>query len=310
MKIFPSLTLNKLKEGLSKTRENLFNKITEVISRKAVLDEDMFDELESVLLNSDLGNELTEKIITKSRASLLKISDRSVENIKRIMSEELLSFFDKEINSNFNSNVDNYKPYVILIAGVNGSGKTTSIAKLANKYKLEGKKVIIASADTYRAAANDQLKSWSTQIGVELVEVNSQDPASVVYKTIETAIDNNLDIIVIDTAGRLHTNSNLMRELEKIITITKKLLDYAPNEVLLVLDSNYGQNIISQVNEFNKIIKITGLILTKLDGTAKGGAILQLYLKNKLPVKYIGVGETLEDLQEFNTRLFIKATIN
>ncbi len=310
MKIFQNLGLNKLKEGLTKTRINLFNKITEVISRKAIIDEETFNELEAILLSSDLGSELTEKIISKTRTSLLNINDRSLENIKKIMRDELLSIFDKELNSINHSEIEKFKPYVIMIVGVNGTGKTTTLAKLANKYKLEGKKVIIASADTFRAAANTQLKTWSNRVGVDLVEVNSNDPSSVVYDTLNIAIINRYDIVLIDTAGRLHNNLDLMEELHKILKVTNKLLDYAPNEVLLVLDSNSGQNIIAQVDAFNKSIKITGLILTKLDGTAKGGAILQISLKNKLRVKYLGIGETVDDFQEFNAKLFIEAFIN
>lgn len=309
MKIFPNQALKRLKDGLSKTRNNLFNRISEIISRKAIIDDDTFDELEAILLSSDLGSELSEKIISKARTSLLNIKDRSLENIKKIMRDELLSIFDQDINSNYNSELDKYRPYVILIVGVNGSGKTTTIAKLANKYKLEGKKVIIASADTYRAAANDQLKTWTKQVGVELVEVNSKDPSSVVFDTINIAVNNYYDIVLIDTAGRLHNNKNLMQELSKIIKVTNKLLNYAPNEVLLVLDSNSGQNIILQVDEFNKNAKISGLILTKLDGTAKGGAVLQIS-KNKLPIRYLGIGEAVEDFQEFNSELFIDAILN
>ncbi|MCX6173725.1 MAG: signal recognition particle-docking protein FtsY [Ignavibacteriales bacterium] len=310
MKIFPNQTLNKLKEGLSKTRNNLFNKISEVISRKAIIDDDTFDELEAILLSSDLGSELTEKIISKTRTSLLNVNDRSLESIKNTMKDELLSIFDRGINPNYHSELEKFKPYIILIVGVNGSGKTTTIAKLANKYKLEGKKVIIASADTYRAAANAQLKTWSKRVGVEIVEVNSKDPSSVVFETINIALNNNYDIVLIDTAGRLHNNKNLMLELTKIIKVTNRLLHYAPNDVLLVLDSNSGQNIILQVDEFNKSTKISGLILTKLDGTAKGGAILQIASQNKMPIKYLGIGEAIEDIQEFNAELFIDAIIN
>lgn len=310
MKIFPNQALNKLKEGLSKTRNNLINRISEVISRKAIIDDDTFDELEAILLSSDLGSELTEKIISKARTSLFNVKDRSLENIKKIMRDELLNILSQDINSNNHSELEKFRPYVILIVGVNGSGKTTIVAKLANKYKLEGKKVIIASADTYRAAANDQLKIWSKRVGVELVEVNSKDPSSVVFDTLNIAVNNNYDIVLIDTAGRLHNNKNLMQELTKIIKVSNKLLYYAPNEVLLVLDSNSGQNIILQVDEFNKSTKISGLILTKLDGTAKGGAILQISYKNKLPIKYLGIGEAVEDFQEFNAEWFIDAILN
>ena len=310
MKIFQNLLLNKLKEGLSKTRNNLFNKITEVISQKAILDEEIINELEAILLSSDLGSELTERIISRTRSSLLNINDRSLENIKNIMREELLSIFDKEVNYNNHLETEKFKPYVIMIVGVNGSGKTTTLAKLANKYKLEGKRVIIASADTFRVAANDQLKMWSDRVGVELVEVNSNDPSSVVYDTLNIAISKGYDIVLIDTAGRLHNNSDLMDELAKILKVTNKLLYYAPNEVLLILDSNSGQNVISQVDAFNKSTKITGLILTKLDGTAKGGAILQISLDKNIPVKYLGIGESIDDLQEFNTAIFIDAIIN
>lgn len=310
MKIFPNQVLNKLKEGLSKTRNNLFNKINEVISRKATIDSDTIDDLESVLLSSDLGVELTEKIISKTRTSLLSVQDRSLENIKRIMKCELLSLYEKDFKPVHYSDYKTYKPYVILILGINGSGKTTTVAKLAHKYKLEGKKVIIASADTYRAAANDQLISWAKRIDIDLVEGNSKDSASVIFDTLNIAVNNNYDIVLIDTAGRLHNNKNLMQELTKIINVSKRQLDYAPNEILLVLDANSGQNIILQVNEFNKITNLTGLILTKLDGTAKGGAVLQICLNKKFTVKYLGLGEKIEDLHEFNFDLFIEAIFN
>ena len=218
--------------------------------------------------------------------------------------------FNQNIDSNCKSEIERYIPYIILIIGVNGSGKTTTIAKLANKYKLEGKKVIIVSSDTYRAAANDQLKILSKRVGVELFEANSKDPSSVVFDALVIAAKNNYDIVLIDTAGRLHNNTYLMLELKKIIKITNKLFYYAPNEILLVLDSNVGQNIILQIDEFNKNTTISGLILTKLDGTAKGGAILQIYAKNKIPIKYLGIGENIEDFQEFNFQLFIEAIIN
>ena len=279
------------------------------MSKKAIINGDILEKLEAILLSSDLGSELTEKIIIKARTTLLNIEDRSIENIKKVIGDELFSIFDQNIHSNNHSELEKYRPYIILIIGVNGSGKTTTIAKLANKYKLEGKKVIIASADTYRAAANDQLKTWSKRIGVELVEVNSKDPSYVVFDALNIAVKNNFDIVLIDTAGRLHNNANLMLELKKIIKVTNRFLHYAPNEVLLVLDSNSGQNVIAQVDEFNKSTKITGLILTKLDGTAKGGAILQICAKKKIPVKYLGTGEEVDDFHDFDLKLFIEAIV-
>ena len=306
--MFKNFNLNKLKEGLTKTRNNLVNKITETISRKAKVDEDTIEELEEILISSDIGLDTSERIIEKARSLLLKESDRSTEKIKEIIKGELVSIVENE-NGYTNDKYNEYKPYVILIIGVNGSGKTTSIGKLAHNFKSAGLSVIVGSADTFRAAANDQLDIWAKRAGVEIMQGNSSDPSAVAFDTIKAAKKQNTDVVLIDTAGRLHTQKNLMDELGKIKKVISSNLPYAPNEIYLVLDGTAGQNALYQVNEFEKYTNITGLIITKLDGTAKGGIVFQICSTKKIPVKYIGVGEGIEDLQDFDAGKFVEAIV-
>ncbi len=308
MGIFNNINFDKLKSGLTKTREKLFNKITETITGKAVIDETTIDEIEEILISSDIGFDTSEKIIQNVRSLLKNEKDRSSLNIIQIVKNELTSIVDLYAGNDFKNNIENNKPYVILIVGVNGAGKTTTIGKLAYNYRNAGLKVIVGAADTFRAAANEQLEIWAKRADVEIIQrQQGADPSSVAFDTLNHAIKGHFDIALIDTAGRLHTKSNLMEELDKLKRTMKKVIPDAPDETLLVIDGTTGQNAIFQVEEFLKVSNITGLVVTKLDGTAKGGVIFQICNKLKMPVKYIGVGEGIDDLQTFNPNLFVNA---
>jgi fused signal recognition particle receptor len=309
MSLFKNFNLNKLKEGLSKTRDKIFNSITETVTGKAVIDELTLDQIEEILLGSDIGFDTTEKIIESVKRNLKSEKDRSGENIIEIVKQELTEVLSitksngKELSAN--------KPYIILIVGVNGVGKTTTIGKLANNYKKIGKKVIVGAADTFRAAANEQLEIWAKRADVDIIQsLKGTDPSSVVFETVKKSLDENYDVVLIDTAGRLHNKTNLMNELDKIRRVIKKLLPDAPHETLLIVDGNTGQNAILQAEEFAKVTNISGLVITKLDGTAKGGVVFQIVAKQHIPVKFIGVGEGIDDLQEFDTKAFVEAIFN
>ncbi len=309
MKLFKNLNFDKLKGGLSKTREKIFTSISETISGKAKLDEEILDDLEEILITSDIGMDTSEKIIEATREFLKGEKDRTEENVINVIKNELVYTLEENNDgvSEF-SRLDNYKPYVILIVGVNGAGKTTTIGKLAHNYKKAGLQVVIGSADTFRAAANEQLEIWANRAGVEVVQrEHGADPSSVAFETLTAAKQKNADIVIIDTAGRLHTKNNLMEELKKIKKVLAKVLDYAPNDTFLVIDGNTGQNGLIQAREFSKFTELTGLIVTKLDGTAKGGIIFQITAEQNVPVKYIGVGEGIEDLQTFDSKEFVNA---
>ncbi|NOX67211.1 MAG: signal recognition particle-docking protein FtsY [Chlorobi bacterium] len=311
MAILKNINFNKLKQGLSKTKDKLFTGITEAISTKAVFDEDILDELEEILITSDIGMDTAMKIIHNTRAELYYLNDRSKEAIISTLKNEMKTVLLNAIQNTDNSDstdISTNKPYVILVVGVNGAGKTTTIGKLAYNYKKAGYSVLIGSADTFRAAANEQLDIWAKRADVEIVQKETgADPSSVVYETLNIAKSENTDIVLIDTAGRLHTKSNLMKELEKIKTVMGKVVPHAPNEVYLVVDGNSGQNVLVQAREFSKVTELTGLIVTKLDGTAKGGVVFQISAQQKIPIKYIGVGEKIEDLQDFDASKFIEA---
>lgn len=309
MSLFKNFNFNKLKDGLSKTRDKIVNSITETVTGKAVIDEITLDQIEEILLSSDIGFDTTEKIIDSVKKNLKSEKDRSSENIIEIVKQELTDVLSVS-NSN-NNETKNIKPYIILIIGVNGVGKTTTIGKLANNYKKIGKKVIVAAADTFRAAANEQLEIWAKRADVDIVQSEKgTDPSSVVFETVKSSIEKNYDIVLIDTAGRLHNKTNLMNELDKIRRVIKKLLPDAPHETLLIVDGNTGQNAILQANEFSKVTDISGLVITKLDGTAKGGVVFQIVAKQNIPVRFIGVGELIDDLQEFNSKAFVEAIFN
>jgi len=309
MKFFSNINLNRLKEGLSKTRDKLVTKITETFSGKAVIDDYTLNELEKILISSDLSSELAEKIINNLKINLKTEKDRTLSNILELLKNELLKILNTE-QTNISSDgfKDKVKPYVILIVGVNGVGKTTTIGKLARNFKKAGNKVIVGAADTFRAAANEQLDIWAQRAGVEIIQQNKgADPSSVAFETVKKAVDENYDIVLIDTAGRLHSKVNLMNELNKINKAIGKVLQGAPQDTYLVLDATLGQNAIVQAEEFSKVTKLTGLIITKLDGTAKGGTIFQICEAHKTPVKYIGIGEKIDDLQTFDPKLFVDA---
>ena len=309
MKLFSNLNFNRLKDGLSKTRNKLVNTITETFTGKAVIDDNTLNELEEILISSDLSADLSEKIINNLKTNLKSEKDRTLENILDFLKKELLQILKVE-DDNFHqkNNLENLKPYVILIVGVNGVGKTTTIGKLAYNFKQSGNKVIVGAADTFRAAANEQLDIWAQRAGVEIIQQDKgSDPSSVAFETVKKGVDEGFDIVIIDTAGRLHSKVNLMNELNKIKRAIEKVLPGAPHDTYLVLDATVGQNALIQASEFSKVITTSGLVITKLDGTAKGGAIFQICEKHNVPVRYIGVGEKIDDLQSFDPNLFVDA---
>lgn len=303
MSLFKNFSLEKIKKGLEKTKEKFVNKISETLTGKAKIDIETIEKLEEILITADIGAETTEIIIENLKKELKNEHDRSSENILKLLKNNLSEVL-------IDGRIDNisYKPYVILIIGVNGVGKTTSIGKIANNFKNLGKKVLIVAADTFRAAANEQLEIWSKRAGVEIYQGNkNSDPSSVVFDALNKSLKEDFDIVLIDTAGRLHNKVNLMNELGKIDRIIYKVLNKKQDETLIVIDANNGQNAIIQVQEFSKILTLSGIIVTKLDGTAKGGIIFNLCQKFKIPVKFIGVGEGIDDLQEFNKIDFINS---
>jgi fused signal recognition particle receptor len=308
MGMFDNFNFSKLKEGLSKTRNNIVNTISETISGKAVIDDKTLEEIEEILITADIGYDTAVRIIENTRINLKSEKDRSELNILETVKKELVSVFNFPGTAGDDDKIKKYHPYVILIVGINGVGKTTTIGKLAHNYKKAGLKVIVGAADTFRAAANEQLDIWAKRANVEIVlNKKGTDPSSVAFDTAQKAIKENYDIVLIDTAGRLHNKTHLMDELNKIKRSISKVLPYAPNDTFLVLDGNTGQNAIVQAEEFSKVTDLTGLIVTKLDGTAKGGVIFQITAKQKIPVKYIGMGEGIDDLQTFIPEQFVNA---
>ncbi|MBZ0199999.1 MAG: signal recognition particle-docking protein FtsY [Ignavibacteriaceae bacterium] len=307
MSLFDNLNYKKLKEGLTKTRKKIVNSITEAVNGTAVVDEKTLEEIEEILITSDIGFDTAELIIAKARIKLRKEKDRAGETLVEIIKKELTDVLNVD-KSYLQLEVEKYKPFVILIIGVNGVGKTTTIGKLAHNFKKAGLKVMVGAADTFRAAAGEQLDIWAKRAGVEIVQKpHGADPSSVAFETVQLAKKNNMDVILIDTAGRLHNKLHLMDELGKIKRAISKVLPNAPNETFLVLDSNTGQNALVQADEFSKVTNITGLIITKLDGTAKGGMVFQIVNKQKIPIRYIGVGEGIDDLQTFDSKMFVEA---
>lgn len=297
---------DKLKQGLSKTKQSFNDKVNNVFSAFRKVDEELLEELEEALIMSDVGVETSTKIITKLRDRIKKQNLKEAEEVKQALREEIQNIFDEVDNS---LHLDT-KPSVILVVGVNGVGKTTSIGKIANRLKQDGKKVVIAAADTFRAAAVEQLEIWANRAGCPIVKKEEgADPASVVYDAIKKTKEENADVLICDTAGRLHNKKYLMDELEKIKRVIDKELPDASKEILLVLDATTGQNAILQVQAFKETVDITGLVLTKLDGTAKGGVVIGITNENHMPVKFIGVGEQIDDMEVFNSEDFVKAII-
>ena len=305
-KLFSKEKKETLDSGLKKSKDSFFNKISKVIVGKSKVDDEVLDNLEEVLISSDVGVKTTLKIIDHIEDRVKKDKFISSDELDTILKEEITKIIcDSQDDDDFLSIGDN-KPHVILVVGVNGVGKTTSIGKMANHYKSLGLKVMIGAADTFRAAAIDQLEVWSNRVGVELVKQKmGSDPASVSYDTLESAINKNIDVVLIDTAGRLHNKTNLMNELGKIKRVLQKKNVNAPHEVLLVIDGSTGQNAFEQAKQFTSVTEITSLAVTKLDGTAKGGVVLGISDQFNIPIKFIGVGEGIEDLQVFNKIEFV-----
>ncbi len=296
--------LSKFKKGLSKTRQILTTDIDELFSAGKKSDEDILEKLEEILISSDIGIEITMDIVEKLSKKFQKQSNP--EALKHELKKELLALFPE--NKDTTTPAEITKPYVIMVVGVNGTGKTTTLGKLAMRYTSSGKKVLIAAADTFRAAAIEQIEIWANRSNSSIVKhKQGADPAAVAFDGVEASIARGIDILLIDTAGRLHTQKNLMEELKKIKRSVGKRLTGAPHEVLMVLDATTGQNSISQAKLFDEAVGITGLALTKLDGTAKGGIAAAIAKNMNLPLKYIGVGEGIEDIEDFNAELFINA---
>ena len=294
---------DKLKQGLAKTKSAVFGQINEVVKNFRKVDEEFLEELEEIMICADMGASTTEKVLEELRDRIKTDNIKNAEDVKAVLGEILMAQVGEGEPLRLETS-----PSVILVIGVNGVGKTTSIGKIANNLRKDGKKVIVAAADTFRAAAIEQLAIWCDRAGVELVRQNEgSDPASVVYDAIAAANKRKADVLIIDTAGRLHNKSNLMDELAKINRIISRELPNASRETLLVLDATTGQNAVMQAKKFRETAEITGLILTKLDGTAKGGAIFSIKDEINLPVKYIGVGEHIDDMQPFDAKMFIDA---
>ena len=297
---------DKLKQGLNKTKSSFDEKINNVFSNFRKVDEEFLDELEEVLIMSDIGMDTSIKIIGSLRERIKKENIKDEEDVKQALREEMQKILDV---TDISLHLDT-QPSVILVIGVNGVGKTTSIGKMANRIKKEGKSVIIAAADTFRAAAVEQVEIWAKRSGSKIVKRDEgTDPASVVFEAIQELKKDNADVLICDTAGRLHNKKYLMDELLKIKKVIDKELPDAKKEVLLVLDATTGQNAISQVKAFKETVDITGLVLTKLDGTAKGGVVIGIVAENKIPVKFIGVGEQIDDMEIFNSEEFVNAII-
>ena len=297
-----------LDEGLSKTKENVFAKITRAVAGKSKVDDEGLDELENVLVTSDVGVDTTLKIIKRIEERVARDKYVSTSELTTILRQEIASL----LTENGSADGDSFdlpsgtKPYVIMVVGVNGVGKTTTIGKLAHRFRQAGKSVVLGAADTFRAAAVEQLEIWSERVGVPIIKQQmGSDPASVAYDTVSSAVANGVDVVIIDTAGRLHNKVNLMNELTKIKRVMQKVVPDAPHEILLVLDGSTGQNAFEQARQFTAATEVNALAVTKLDGTAKGGVVIGISDQFKIPVKYIGLGEGIDDLQIFRKKEFV-----
>jgi fused signal recognition particle receptor len=296
--------------GLEKTKQSFFSKITRALVGKSKVDDEVLDNLEDILISSDVGVATTLKIIKRIEERVSRDKVVGTAELNGILRDEISSLLE-ENNSNQNGQLEisfpsDGNPYVIMVVGVNGVGKTTTIAKLAHQFKKSGKKVVLGAADTFRAAAVDQLIIWAERVGVPIVQQGmGADPASVAFDTLQSAKSQNADVVIIDTAGRLHNKVNLMNELSKIKRVMEKIIPDAPHEILLVLDGSTGQNAFEQAKQFSETTAINALAITKLDGTAKGGVVIGISDQMKIPVKYIGVGEKMEDLQLFDRKVFV-----
>lgn len=299
-----------LEQGLSRTKESVFSRISRAIIGKSKVDDDLLDELEEILITSDVGVETTLNIIRRIEERIARDKYVGTSELNSILRKEIINLLLENRLEEADDFVlpEQHKPYVIMVVGVNGVGKTTTIGKLAYQYKERGYKVLLGAADTFRAAAVDQLTIWSERAGVPLVKQKmGSDPASVAFDTLQSAVSQNYDLVIIDTAGRLHNKINLMNELSKIQKVMQKVIPDAPHEVLLILDASTGQNAIEQAKQFTAATEVNALALTKLDGTAKGGVVIGISDQFKVPVKYIGIGEKITDLQVFNRRRFVES---
>ena len=303
-----------LNQGLEKTREGFFSKITKAIAGKSTVDEEVLDDLENALVSADVGIETTVKIIEQIELRVAKDKYLNTADLNNILKEEIQNILVAAPQDNSYENYElpaGHKPHIILVVGVNGVGKTTTIGKLAHNFKLAGKSVLLGAADTFRAAAVDQLTIWSERAGVPIVKKDmGSDPAAVAFDTVNSGVAKNVDVIIIDTAGRLHNKAYLMDELTKIKRVIQKVIPDAPHEVMLVLDGSTGQNALEQAKHFTAATNVTALTITKLDGTAKGGVVLAIANQFKIPVKFIGVGEKAEDLLVFNKMDFVDSLFN
>jgi fused signal recognition particle receptor len=310
MGLFTSDKKKNLDKGLEKTKESVFKKLSRAVVGKSRVDDEVLDNLEEVLITSDVGVDTTLRIIERIESRVSKDKFLNTSELNAILKEEIVLLLEEnnsDLVSGFEDNLPT-TPYVIMVVGVNGVGKTTTIGKLAHHFKQGGKKVVLGAADTFRAAAVDQLSIWADRVGVEIVKQDmGSDPASVAFDTLASAVSGNADVVIIDTAGRLHNKVNLMNELTKIRRVMQKVIPEAPHEILLILDGSTGQNAFEQAKEFTKATDVNALALTKLDGTAKGGVVLGISDQFQIPVKYIGIGEKLEDLQIFDRNEFVNS---
>lgn len=312
LNIFSKERKEKLDNGLEKTKKSFLDKLSHAVVGKSTIDDDVLDSLEETLLTSDVGVDTTLEIINRIKTRVARDKYVGIKELNRLLCEEIADMLSQKVDGSEVEDIKNSQyPYVILVVGVNGVGKTTTIAKLANLFKKSGLKVMLGAADTFRAAAIEQLQFWGDKVGVPVVKQQmGSDPASVAFDTLNSAVANKADVVIIDTAGRLHNKVALMNELTKIKNVAKKVIPSAPNEVLLVLDGSTGQNAFEQARQFSQATEVNSLAITKLDGTAKGGVVIGISNMLKVPVKYIGLGEKLDDLQPFNRKEFVESLFN
>jgi len=310
MSFLDKIGFTRLKEGLNRTKDDLFGKINRLVNAKKKIDEEFLNELEEIFLSSDIGYDTVETLIVNIKERAKEDKYETDAELNTLIKNELRKIFAVSTSSFSSFGFElTKKPFVIMVVGVNGVGKTTSIGKLAYNFRKAGKSVLIGSADTFRAAANEQLEIWAKRAGVDIIQnPGTGDPASVAFDTVKAAVSRNTDVVIIDTAGRLHNKSHLMEELKKIQRVMRKVIDDTPDEIFIVIDATTGQNGLNQVQEFSKALgKVTGIILTKLDGTAKGGIVVKINNEMKIPVRFIGVGEQIDDLQVFDSEDFVNA---
>jgi fused signal recognition particle receptor len=295
----------RLKQGLFKTHQGLVSKIDQLIAGKKKIDDDLLAELEEILITSDIGVKTTQELLHNVAVKVQRKELEDADLLKKNLQEQMLYILSQQENP---LNLSTARPFVIMVIGVNGTGKTTTIGKMAQKFKAQGKSVLLVAADTFRAAAIEQLEIWGQRAGCDVIKQKSgSDPSAVVFDGLKAAKSRGMDVVIVDTAGRLHTKVNLMEELKKVKRIMGREIPGAPHEILLVLDATTGQNSISQAKMFNQAVGVTGIALTKLDGTAKGGILIAISDELKIPLRYIGIGEKLDDLREFNARDFVEA---